>query len=165
MIVHRLFACQTLEVLNMTVYLCRTTFPISTDATLRIANATQTHQLWTSVSSALSGCINNPQNGIVIVPWTAHFVCKIYKYTTTFCCSFMFSFWLSEEGQRICVAAFPIINIWLQQISLPCTEIYQPICSFIAMTVANNCKWTRCSVLCYMLFLSFILRQKQLKLV
>ncbi|KAM6936920.1 telomere repeats-binding bouquet formation protein 1 [Xenentodon cancila] len=44
----------------------------------------------------------------------------------------------NEEAQRICVAVFPIIASWLQQISLPCTEIFQPICSFIAMTVANN---------------------------
>uniref|UniRef100_A0A8C4HS81 Telomere repeats-binding bouquet formation protein 1 n=1 Tax=Dicentrarchus labrax TaxID=13489 RepID=A0A8C4HS81_DICLA len=69
------------------------------------ANATQTYQLWASVSSALCGCVNNPQN---------------------------------EEGQRVCVAAFPVIKIWLQQIALPHTEIFQPICSFIAMTVANN---------------------------
>ncbi|XP_061578776.1 telomere repeats-binding bouquet formation protein 1 [Cololabis saira] len=44
----------------------------------------------------------------------------------------------NEEGQRICVVVFPIIDSWLQQISLPCIEIFQPICSFIAMTVANN---------------------------
>ncbi|XP_056908987.1 telomere repeats-binding bouquet formation protein 1 [Takifugu flavidus] len=44
----------------------------------------------------------------------------------------------NEEGQRICVSVFPIVSMWLQQISLPRTEIFQPICSFIAMTVANN---------------------------
>uniref|UniRef100_A0A3Q1ASF4 Telomere repeat binding bouquet formation protein 1 n=1 Tax=Amphiprion ocellaris TaxID=80972 RepID=A0A3Q1ASF4_AMPOC len=87
------------------VHFCRTTYPLSTGAILKLAGATQTYQLWTSVSSALCGCVNNPQN---------------------------------EEGQRICVAAFPIIKVWLQQISLPRTEIFQPICSFIAMTVANN---------------------------
>uniref|UniRef100_A0A3Q1I1C9 Telomere repeat binding bouquet formation protein 1 n=1 Tax=Acanthochromis polyacanthus TaxID=80966 RepID=A0A3Q1I1C9_9TELE len=87
------------------VYFCRTTFPLATGATLKFAGATQAYQLWTSVSSALCGCVNNPQN---------------------------------EEGQRICVAAFPIVKVWLQQISLPRTEIFQPICSFIAMTVANN---------------------------
>lgn len=57
-------------------------------------------------------------------------------------------FCIPEEGQRICVAAFPIIKIWLQQISLPHTEIFQPICSFIAMTVANNCKFKEWNCLC-----------------
>ncbi|XP_037621961.1 telomere repeats-binding bouquet formation protein 1 [Sebastes umbrosus] len=95
---------QTTGCLDILLDLFRTTSPLSTEATLR-ANATQTYQLWASVSSALCGCVNNPQN---------------------------------EEGQRICVAAFPIINIWLQQIALPRAEIFQPICSFIAMTVANN---------------------------
>uniref|UniRef100_A0A8C7XIE9 Telomere repeats-binding bouquet formation protein 1 n=1 Tax=Oryzias sinensis TaxID=183150 RepID=A0A8C7XIE9_9TELE len=66
----------------------------------------QSADLWASVSSALCGCVNNPQN---------------------------------EEAQRICVAAFPTIKTWLQQISLPCTKILQPICSFVSMTVANNC--------------------------
>ncbi|XP_038562257.1 telomere repeats-binding bouquet formation protein 1 isoform X1 [Micropterus salmoides] len=96
---------QTTGCLDILLDLFRTTFPLSTEATLRAANATQTYQLWASVSSALCGCVNNPQN---------------------------------EEGQRVCVAAFPIIKIWLQQIDLPRTEIFQPICSFIAMTVANN---------------------------
>lgn len=48
-----------------------------------------------------------------------------------------------EEGQRICVSVFPIIKIWLQQISLPRTEIFQPVCSFVAMTVSNNCKYKK----------------------
>ncbi|XP_072241304.1 telomere repeats-binding bouquet formation protein 1 isoform X1 [Leuresthes tenuis] len=89
--------------LDILLNLFRTTFPISTGENFRIAS--QTYQLWASLSSALCGCVNNPQN---------------------------------EDAQRICVAAFPKIKIWLQQISLPCTEIFQPICSFIAMTVANN---------------------------
>ncbi|KAM8751145.1 telomere repeats-binding bouquet formation protein 1 isoform 3-T3 [Acanthopagrus schlegelii] len=96
---------QTTGCLDILLDLFRLTFPLSTEATLRAANATQTYQLWASVSSALCGCVNNPQN---------------------------------EEGQRICVAVFPTIKSWLQQISLPRTEIFQPICSFIAMTVANN---------------------------
>ncbi|XP_069567261.1 telomere repeats-binding bouquet formation protein 1 isoform X1 [Brachyistius frenatus] len=89
--------------LDILLDLFRTHFPFSNEATLKAANAT--HQLWASVSSALCGCVNNPQN---------------------------------EDGQRLCVAAFSIIKTWLQQISLPRTEIFQPICSFIAMTVANN---------------------------
>ncbi|XP_051239392.1 telomere repeats-binding bouquet formation protein 1 [Dicentrarchus labrax] len=96
---------QTTGCLDILLHLFRTAFPLSTEPTLRAANATQTYQLWASVSSALCGCVNNPQN---------------------------------EEGQRVCVAAFPVIKIWLQQIALPHTEIFQPICSFIAMTVANN---------------------------
>ncbi|XP_026167419.1 telomere repeats-binding bouquet formation protein 1 isoform X2 [Mastacembelus armatus] len=96
---------QTTGCLDILLDLYRTTFPLSTDATLKLANATQTHRLWTSVSSALCGCVNNPQN---------------------------------VEGQCICVAAFPMIKIWLQQIGLPSTEIFKPICSFIAMSVANN---------------------------
>ncbi|XP_056272796.1 telomere repeats-binding bouquet formation protein 1 isoform X2 [Pseudoliparis swirei] len=96
---------QTTGCLDILLDLFRTTSPLSSESTLRAANATQTFQLWASVSSALCGCVNNPQN---------------------------------EEGQRICVAAFAIIKVWLQQIVLPRPEIFQPICSFIAMTVANN---------------------------
>ncbi|XP_034542561.1 telomere repeats-binding bouquet formation protein 1 isoform X2 [Notolabrus celidotus] len=44
----------------------------------------------------------------------------------------------NEEGQRICVVAFPTVKIWLQQIAMSRTEIFQSICSFIAMTVASN---------------------------
>ncbi|XP_049929854.1 telomere repeats-binding bouquet formation protein 1 isoform X2 [Epinephelus moara] len=96
---------QTTGCLDILLDLFRTTSPLCTEASLRAANATQTYQLWASVSSALCGCVNNPQN---------------------------------EGGQRICVSAFPIIKVWLQQIDMPRTEIFQPICSFIAMTVANN---------------------------
>ncbi|XP_041794576.1 telomere repeats-binding bouquet formation protein 1 [Chelmon rostratus] len=96
---------QTTSCLDILLDLFKTTFPLSTEATLRAVNATQTYQLWASVSGALCGCVNNPQ---------------------------------CEEAQRICVSAFPIIEMWLQQIALPRTELFQPICSFIAMTVANN---------------------------
>ncbi|XP_075875240.1 telomere repeats-binding bouquet formation protein 1 [Nelusetta ayraudi] len=85
--------------------LFRTSFPLSTEAAMGKSNTTQVYQLWASVSSALCGCVNNPQN---------------------------------EELQRVCVAVFPMIKIWLQDISMPRTEIFQPICSFLAMTVANN---------------------------
>nr|XP_046250625.1 telomere repeats-binding bouquet formation protein 1 isoform X10 [Scatophagus argus] len=54
---------QTTGCLDILLVLFRTTFPLSTEATLRAANATQTYQLWASVSSALCGCVNNPQNG------------------------------------------------------------------------------------------------------
>ncbi|XP_071357318.1 telomere repeats-binding bouquet formation protein 1 isoform X2 [Trachinotus anak] len=98
---------QTTGCLDILLVLFRTTFPLPTDATSIVANATHTYQLWTSVSSALCGCVNNPQN---------------------------------EDSQRICVAVFPIIKIWLQQIALQHTEIFQSICSFIAMTVSNNAR-------------------------
>ncbi|XP_036068337.1 telomere repeats-binding bouquet formation protein 1 isoform X3 [Oryzias melastigma] len=94
---------QTTGCLDILLDLFRSTFPLSAENNLR--TLTQTCQLWASVSSALCGCVNNPQN---------------------------------EEAQRICVAAFPTIKTWLQQISLPCTKVLQPICSFISMTVANN---------------------------
>ncbi|XP_035497582.2 telomere repeats-binding bouquet formation protein 1 isoform X1 [Scophthalmus maximus] len=97
---------QSTGCLDILLALFRTTFPLSKDATSVVANAAHTYQLWASVSSALCGCVNNPQN---------------------------------EEGQRVCVAAFPIIKIWLKQIALERTEIFQSVCSFIAMTVANNC--------------------------
>ncbi|XP_037308329.2 telomere repeats-binding bouquet formation protein 1 isoform X1 [Pungitius pungitius] len=96
---------QTTGCLDILLDLFRTTCPLSRDATVRAANATQTYQLWASVSSALCGFVNNPQN---------------------------------DEAQRVCVAAFATIKVWLQQMALPRTEIFQPICSFIAMTVANN---------------------------
>ncbi|XP_068169408.1 telomere repeats-binding bouquet formation protein 1 [Antennarius striatus] len=96
---------QNTSCLDILLDLFRTTFPLSTEATSRPVNTTQTYQLWASVSSALCGCVNNPQN---------------------------------EDGQRICVAAFPIIKAWFQQMVFPRTEIFTPLCSFIAMTVANN---------------------------
>ncbi|KAM4734924.1 telomere repeats-binding bouquet formation protein 1 isoform 2-T2 [Anableps anableps] len=94
---------QTTGCLEILMDLFRTTFPFSTVDNLKTVS--QTYQLWTSVSSALCGSVNNPQN---------------------------------EEGQRICAAAFPIVKTWLQQISVPSTETFQPICSFIAMTVSNS---------------------------
>ncbi|XP_056138477.1 telomere repeats-binding bouquet formation protein 1 [Lampris incognitus] len=96
---------QTTNCMDVLLDLFRSTSPLSKDATLGPANNTQTYQLWISVSSALSGCVNNPQN---------------------------------EEAQRICVAAFPLVKTWLEQITLFRSEVVQPICSFIAMTVSNN---------------------------
>ncbi|XP_029490180.1 telomere repeats-binding bouquet formation protein 1 isoform X2 [Oncorhynchus nerka] len=96
---------QTSGCLDILLDLFRTSFPLSGKATVKPANITQLFQLWTSVSSALCGCVNNPQN---------------------------------EESQRICVSAFPLVKSWLQQLSHPQAEMVQPICSFIAMTVANN---------------------------
>lgn len=131
---------------------CRTTSPLSSESTLRAANATQTFQLWASVSSALCGCVNNPQNGNVIcllvnidalaIPVTTFKSKQRIPHEVNICSKILIlNMCLPEEGQRICVAAFAIIKVWLQQIVLPRPEIFQPICSFIAMTVANNCKW------------------------
>lgn len=54
--------------LSVSAYVfCRTAFPPSAEATMRTTNTTQTYQLWASVSSALCGCVNNPQNGNVIL--------------------------------------------------------------------------------------------------
>ncbi|XP_030646311.1 telomere repeats-binding bouquet formation protein 1 [Chanos chanos] len=61
--------------------------------------------LWSSASSALCGCVNNPQN---------------------------------EVNQDVCVSVYPLVKLWLDQLVLPAIELAQPVCSFIAMTVANN---------------------------
>ncbi|XP_052007865.1 telomere repeats-binding bouquet formation protein 1-like [Xyrauchen texanus] len=63
-------------------------------------------QLWATISSALCGSVNNPQN---------------------------------EENQNVCMRVFPLVKTWLQEVTLPRAELAQPICSFIGMTVANNC--------------------------
>ncbi|XP_019912207.2 telomere repeats-binding bouquet formation protein 1 isoform X2 [Esox lucius] len=96
---------QTSGCLDILLDLFRTSFPLSDEAAVKTANVTQLFQVWSSVSSALCGCVNNPQN---------------------------------EESQRICASAFPFVKAWLQQLSHPRAEMVQPICSFIAMTVANN---------------------------
>ncbi|CAL8323398.1 unnamed protein product [Gadus morhua 'NCC'] len=44
----------------------------------------------------------------------------------------------NEDAQRICVAAYPLMKTWLQQITLPRPEMFQPLCFFIAMSVGNN---------------------------
>lgn len=48
---------------------------------------------------------------------------------------------LPEKLQRVGVAVFPMIKMWLENVSMPRTEIFQPICSFLAMTLANNSRW------------------------
>uniref|UniRef100_A0A3P8YWG8 Telomere repeat binding bouquet formation protein 1 n=1 Tax=Esox lucius TaxID=8010 RepID=A0A3P8YWG8_ESOLU len=100
---------QTSGCLDILLDLFRTSFPLSDEAAVKTANVTQLFQVWSSVSSALCGCVNNPQNG--------------------------------DESQRICASAFPFVKAWLQQLSHPRAEMVQPICSFIAMTVANNCEY------------------------
>lgn len=96
---------QNTSCLDILLNLFRATFPLSAEGIFKTANSTQLLLLWSSVSSALCGCVNNPHNA---------------------------------EGQRVCVAVFPTVKNWIQQISLPQTEIFQPLCSFISMTVANN---------------------------
>lgn len=47
---------------------------------------------------------------------------------------------MTEENQNVCMRVFPLVKTWLQEVALPRAELAQPICSFIGMTVANNCK-------------------------
>ncbi|XP_051916217.1 telomere repeats-binding bouquet formation protein 1 isoform X2 [Hippocampus zosterae] len=89
---------QTTGCIEFLLNLFKNMFPESTADSAHIC-------LWVSVSNALCGCVNNPQN---------------------------------EEAQWVCVSSFPKIKMWLQQISLPCFEVFRYLCSFIAMTVANN---------------------------
>ncbi|XP_061629072.1 telomere repeats-binding bouquet formation protein 1 isoform X2 [Phyllopteryx taeniolatus] len=91
---------QTTGCIDILLNLFRNMFPESTADSAHIC-------LWISVSNALCGCVNNPQN---------------------------------EETQRICVSSFPKIKMWLQHVSLPCFEVFRYLCSFIAMTVANNAR-------------------------
>ncbi|XP_028305191.1 telomere repeats-binding bouquet formation protein 1 isoform X2 [Gouania willdenowi] len=53
---------QTTGCLDILLDLFRSSFPLSSDSISTAPNATATYQLWTSVSSALCGCVNNPQN-------------------------------------------------------------------------------------------------------
>uniref|UniRef100_A0A3P8V1G3 Telomere repeat binding bouquet formation protein 1 n=1 Tax=Cynoglossus semilaevis TaxID=244447 RepID=A0A3P8V1G3_CYNSE len=53
-----------------------------------------------------------------------------------------------NDAQLICVATFPILKIWLKE-ALTHLEIFKTICSFIAMTVANN---TWCPASCLPLY-------------
>ncbi|XP_061898517.1 telomere repeats-binding bouquet formation protein 1 isoform X1 [Entelurus aequoreus] len=96
---------QTTGCVDILLDLFRTTFPVSNEDSLSDAKTADNLRLWVSVSSALCGCVINPQN---------------------------------EVGQRICVASFPVIKKWLHQGPLPGGEVFQHLCSFIAMTVANN---------------------------
>ncbi|XP_077371879.1 telomere repeats-binding bouquet formation protein 1 [Festucalex cinctus] len=89
---------QTTGCIDILLNIFRNMFPESTADSDHVC-------LWVSVSNALCGCVNNPQN---------------------------------EEAQRVCVSSFPKIKWWLQQTSLPCFEVFRYLCSFMAMTVANN---------------------------
>ncbi|XP_036400099.1 telomere repeats-binding bouquet formation protein 1 [Megalops cyprinoides] len=95
---------KTTGCIDILLHLFRTSFPVSDDD-VGPANISELWQLWTSVSSALCGCVNNPQN---------------------------------EENQWLCMSIFPVATTWLEKFVLPRTEIVQPICSLIGMTVANN---------------------------
>lgn len=53
---------------------------------------------------------------------------------------FPVSFSLAEDNQRACMSVLPLVKVWLQQVSGVRVELAQPICSFINMTVANNCE-------------------------
>ena len=55
----------------------------------------------------------------------------------------MLGCYCAEDAQRICVAAYPLMKTWLQQITLPRPEMFQPLCFFIAMSVGNNCEYSQ----------------------
>ncbi|XP_076155004.1 telomere repeats-binding bouquet formation protein 1 [Alosa pseudoharengus] len=93
----------TSDCIHVLLNLFRWSFPLSSEA--KAVGETQMTQLWTAVSSALCGCVNNPQNDL---------------------------------NQRVCMSAFPLVCSWLQQMSPPCPQLLQPLCSFIAMTLHNN---------------------------
>nr|XP_057931863.1 telomere repeats-binding bouquet formation protein 1 [Doryrhamphus excisus] len=96
---------QTTGCIEILLDLFSSTFPVSNQDSPRDVNTAHNLRLWVSVSSALCGCVNNPQNDL---------------------------------AQSICVSSFPDIKKWLHLISLPCAEVFHHLCSFIAMTVANN---------------------------
>lgn len=86
------------------IYFGRITFPVSTDPTMRVAIATQNHQLWTSVSTALCGCVNNPQNGNVSF---AFVLCTVQLVLM------LFSFWLLFSHYRILYSVLMcMLGVW-----------------------------------------------------
>ncbi|XP_046720831.1 telomere repeats-binding bouquet formation protein 1 isoform X2 [Silurus meridionalis] len=89
---------QTSKCIEILLNLFRSTYPTA-------EGTNELLQLWTSVSSALCGCVNNPQN---------------------------------EENQHACMCVLPLVKVWLLQVSVFKVELFQPVCSFISMTVANN---------------------------
>ncbi|XP_062402508.1 telomere repeats-binding bouquet formation protein 1 [Sardina pilchardus] len=91
------------DCIHVLLNLFRWSFPLSSEA--MAVGETQMTQLWTAVSNALCGCVNNPQNDL---------------------------------NQRVCMSAFPLVCVWLQQMSPPHPQLLQPLCSFIAMTLHNN---------------------------
>ncbi|XP_077424805.1 telomere repeats-binding bouquet formation protein 1 isoform X2 [Vanacampus margaritifer] len=97
---------QTTGCIDILLNIFRNMFPESTADSAHVC-------LWISVSNALCGCVNNPQN---------------------------------EEAQRVCMSSFAKMKWWLQQTSLPCFEVFRYLCSFMAMTVANNARVQECFV-------------------
>nr|XP_023646635.1 telomere repeats-binding bouquet formation protein 1 isoform X2 [Paramormyrops kingsleyae]XP_023646636.1 telomere repeats-binding bouquet formation protein 1 isoform X2 [Paramormyrops kingsleyae] len=51
----------------------------------------------------------------------------------------------NEENQQLCTSTFPAVKMWLQEFTQPRKEMAQPICSLIAMIVANN----SCAQVCF----------------
>ncbi|XP_048886682.1 telomere repeats-binding bouquet formation protein 1 isoform X3 [Brienomyrus brachyistius] len=51
----------------------------------------------------------------------------------------------NEENQQLCTSTFPVVKMWLQEFNQPMKEMVQPICSLVAMIVANN----SCAQVCF----------------
>ncbi|XP_053741774.1 telomere repeats-binding bouquet formation protein 1 isoform X2 [Synchiropus splendidus] len=95
---------QTTGCLDNLLHLFRMNCPLSVEDA-DAEDSAHLNQLWVSLSSALCGCINNPQN---------------------------------RNGQQKCIVVFPFVKTWLEQISVARMDVFQPLCSFISTTVANN---------------------------
>uniref|UniRef100_A0A4W4EQT2 Telomere repeat binding bouquet formation protein 1 n=1 Tax=Electrophorus electricus TaxID=8005 RepID=A0A4W4EQT2_ELEEL len=70
---------------------------------------------------------------------------RTWAYTHTRCRTPTFALYFPavcvcalEENQRACMCVFPLVRVWLVQVSVSRQELAQPICSFIGMAVANN---------------------------
>lgn len=51
-----------------------------------------------------------------------------------------FRLYTAEENQQLCTSTFPVVRMWLQEFTQLRKEMVQPICSLVAMIVANNCE-------------------------
>ncbi|KAM8860482.1 telomere repeats-binding bouquet formation protein 1 isoform 2-T2 [Synchiropus picturatus] len=95
---------QTTGCLDNLLHLFRMNCPLSVEDA-DAEDSAHLNQFWVSLSIALCGCINNPQN---------------------------------RNGQLKCIVVFPFVKTWLEQISVARMDLFQPLCSFISTTVANN---------------------------
>lgn len=114
-------------------------------------NTDPCYQLWSSVCSTFCACVNNPQNGMCCSE-NCERTSKIFSKLVTPCFHFYSSaevsflclliwgnlFLLFWKIKNICCSVFPYAKEWLKSCTEP--EIVCPICSFLGLTVANNCK-------------------------
>lgn len=124
------------------VFLNRTTL-CTPELNLSDENTNSCYQLWSSVCSTLCACVNNPQNGkcccLKTVKLQVLFSLLLFSWNFTLCLDLrLFVFTFPEANQKICCSVFPYAKEWLESCMEP--EIVRPICSFVGLTVANNCK-------------------------